>query len=385
VGKREGRSEAPTQKKKADARKKGTVAKSADLGPWITLLVATYAVPATIGRMAESSVASFNALRGVSAQPDPQRAVEVLGTSLRAGLMATMPFLLICLLVGVVTTLGQTGLVLSLHPLKPDFKRVNPIEGFKRLVSVKSVWETVKQLAKGIMIGWLCWPHIRSISEQLTEHGRVPLMAGIAGSTQALVGMARATCYAIIAIGVLDFAYQRRSKLLDLKMTKQEVRDEMRNAEGDPQMKGRIRSMQQAMSRSRMMGDIPLASVVITNPTHVAIAIRYDSGSGGAPTVLAAGVGKQAATIRERARQAGVPIVEAKPLARALWRSCEVGDEIPVALYEAVAKVLAFVRRLRGGILAASALPLPRQFRVDEQMLESLPARRSLKRRRLPA
>lgn len=385
MGRREGKTEAPTQKKRQDARKKGTVAKSADLGPWITLLVSTYVVPTLVGHVAASSIASFSALRGVAAQPDPQQAVELLGSSLRSGLMATMPFLLVCMLVGVVAQLGQTGLVLSLHPLKPDFKRVNPIKGVKKLLSMQSLWETAKQFAKGLVIAWLCWPHVQSISDQLTGQGRVPLMAGMAMSAHALVAMTRATCYAIIAIALVDFAYQRRNKLLDLRMTKQEVRDEMRNSEGDPQMKGRIRSMQASLSRSRMMSSIPTASVVITNPTHVAIAIRYDAGAGGAPTVIAAGVGALAMTIRERAREAGVPIVEAKPLARALWRSCDVGDEIPVALYEAVAKVLAFVRRLRGSILAASALPLPRQFHVDDHVLEALPARRGLKRRPLPA
>jgi flagellar biosynthesis protein FlhB len=273
--------------------------------------------------------------------------------------------------------------VLSLHPLKPDFKRINPVQGVRRLLSIRSAWETVKQLAKSAVIGWLCWPHVREISRQLSEHGRVPLWTGLRDSSSALVGMTRATCYAVIGIALVDFAYQRRSKILDLRMTKQEVRDELRNTEGDPQVKGRIRSMQAALSRRRMMGDIPTASVVITNPTHVAIAIRYDQSVGGAPKVVAAGVGALAARIRETAREAGVPIVEAKPLARALWRSCEVGDEIPVVLYEAVAKVLAFVRRLRGGILAASVLPLPRQFHVDEAWLEALPGRRSLKRRRL--
>jgi flagellar biosynthetic protein FlhB len=385
MGRREGKTEAPTAKKRQDARKKGTVAKSADLGPWITLLVSTYVVPMLIGHVAASSAASFSALRGVAAQPDPQQAVALLGASLKSGLMATMPFLLVCMLVGVVTQLGQTGLVLSLHPLKPDFKRVNPIKGVKKLLSTQSLWETAKQVAKGLVIAWLCWPHIKEISDQMTVHGRVPLLAGMAMSGQALMAMTRTTCYAIIAIAFVDFAYQRRNKLLDLRMTKQEVRDEVRNSEGDPQMKGRIRSMQASMSRSRMMSAIPTASVVITNPTHVAIAIRYDAGAGGAPTVVAAGVGALAMTIRERAREAGVPIVEAKPLARALWRSCDVGDEIPVALYEAVAKVLAFVRRLRGSILAASALPLPRQFHVDDHVLEALPARRGLKRRPLPA
>jgi flagellar biosynthetic protein FlhB len=383
MARREGKTEAPTLKKRQEARKKGTVAKSADLGPWITLLVATYLVPSTVGATSKAAIDSFGALKGVAAQPDPGRALEVLGSSLHAGLLAVMPFLLVCMLVGVVTSLGQTGLVLSLHPLKPDFKRINPVQGIRRLLSIRSAWETVKQLAKSGVIGWLCWPHVREISRQLSEHGRVPLWVGLRDSSSALVGMTRATCYAVVGIALVDFAYQRRSKILDLRMTKQEVRDELRNTEGDPQVKGRIRSMQAALSRRRMMGDIPTASVVITNPTHVAIAIRYDQSVGGAPRVVAAGVGALAARIRETAREAGVPIVEAKPLARALWRSCEVGDEIPVVLYEAVAKVLAFVRRLRGGILAASVLPLPRQFHVDEAWLEALPGRRSLKRRRL--
>ncbi|MBI5088969.1 MAG: EscU/YscU/HrcU family type III secretion system export apparatus switch protein [Actinobacteria bacterium] len=383
MARREGKTEAPTLKKKQDARKKGTVSKSPDLGPWITLLVATYVVPSTISNTTKAAIASLSALRGVAAQPDPGRALDILGSSMRAGLMATMPFLLVCMLVGVVTSLGQSGLVLSLHPLKPDFKRVNPMQGVKRLFSMRSVWETGKQMAKGVVIGWLCWPHIQKVSEQLSQHGRVPLWKGLGSSAHALVGMTRTTCYAVIAIALVDFAYQRRTKLLDLRMTKQEVRDEVRNSEGDPHVKGRIRSMQAALSRSRMMSAVPTASVVITNPTHIAIAVRYDPAAGGAPTVVAAGVGSAAATIREKAREVGVPIVEAKPLARALWRSCEVGDEIPVALYEAVAKVLAFVRRLKGSILAASVLPLPRQFHVDEQWLESLPSRRSLKRRKL--
>lgn len=386
MGKREGRTEAPTHKKKQEARKKGTVSKSADLGPWITLLISTYAIPSLIGSVTRAVVGSLAAIDDIARQPDPLQGVELLGSSLRAGLMAVLPFLLLCTLVGIVTHVAQTGLVLSLHPLKPDFKRINPMQGLKRLLSVRSVWETGKQVAKGVTIGWLCWPHIRSISDQLTTSGRVPLMEGMGVSAHALVAMIRVTCYAIIAIAVADFAYQRRNKILDLRMTRQEVRDEMRNSEGDPHVKQRIRSMQTALSRNRMMRQIPDATVVVTNPTHVAIAIRYDPTAGGAPTVVAAGIGAVAAKIRERAREAGVPIVEAKPLARALWRSCDVGDEIPVTLYEAVAKVLAFVRRLRSGLLsAATVVPLPRTYHVDQAWLEALPARRNLRRRRLPA
>jgi flagellar biosynthetic protein FlhB len=278
--------------------------------------------------------------------------------------------------------MAQVGLLLTLKPLKPDLRKIDPIQGLKRLFSAKSLWDTAKQIAKAGVIAWLCWPQVMRIADVLVRNGRVPLMEGLATSGDALLGMTRTTCYAVIVIALIDYGYQRRSTLLDMKMTKQEVRDEMKNSEGDPFVKGRIRQLQVAMARSRMMNDVPTASVVITNPTHVAIALRYDPATGGAPKVVAAGIDNVALRIRERAREAGVPIVEAKPLARALWRACEVGDEIPAPLYEAVAKVLAFVRRLKGGILAASTLPLPRQYHVDEGFLEGITGRR---RKRLPA
>lgn len=380
---RDGKTEAPTEKKKRDARKKGTVSKSQDLGPWLVLLVCTYAVPMTIGSMRVVVISAFAEMREVSAQPDPQRAASLLGQALVGGLFAVLPLLLVCLAVGAVAHFAQTGLVISLHPLKPDFKRINPIQGVKRLLSVKSIWETAKQFGKGLVIAWIAWPHIQAMSEQLTARGRVPLLAGVSASAQELVGMTRSICWAVLVIALADAAFQRRQKVLDLRMTKQEVRDEMRNAEGDPHVKGRIRSMQMAMARSRMMASVADATVVVTNPTHVAVAIRYDTAAGGAPVVVASGVGAVAAKIRERAHDAGVPIIEAKPLARALWRSCDVGDEIPVVLYEAVAKVLAFVRRLRGSLLAsASVLPLPSSYQLDGAMLDGLTGR---KRRRLPA
>jgi flagellar biosynthesis protein FlhB len=380
MSKREGKTEAPTERKKKDARKKGTISKSQDLGPWITLLVATYVVPTTIAAMSEVAVGSLASLKAISARPDSQKAVDLLGQSMFGGLVALLPLLGICMLVGVVTHVGQTGLVLSLHPLKPDFKRVNPIQGAKRLFSARSLWDTAKQVAKSLLVGWLCWPHIQRVAANLTNGGRVPLMEGLSESSRALMAMTRSVCYGIIVIALVDFMYQRRSKIMDLKMTKQEIRDEMRNSEGDPHIKQRIRSMQMALSRSRMMADVPTASVVITNPTHVAIALRYDPTSGGAPKVVAAGIDNVALRIREKAREAGVPIVEAKPLARALWRACEVGDEIPAPLYEAVAKVLAFVRRLRGSILSATVLPLPRQYHVDDTMLEGVTGRRPKRR-----
>ncbi|MEY4231547.1 MAG: hypothetical protein RLZZ362_2396, partial [Actinomycetota bacterium] len=343
MGKREGKTEAPSDRKKRDAKKKGTVAKSQDLGPWITLLAATYLIPMLVRSMSDAVTSGFMATQAVAEQPSATAAVRFLGQSLRAGLMAVLPFLVICAGVAIVSQFAQIGLVLSLHPLKPDFRRLDPIQGVKKLFSGPSLFETGKQVAKAAIITWLCWPYINTVAADLSSNGRVPLMEGMAISGRSLMAMTRSVCFAIIGIAFVDFLYQRRNKLLDLKMTKQEVRDEFRSTEGDPLVKQRIRAMQMSMTRNRMMAAVPDATVVVTNPTHVAIALQYDPAKGGAPRVIAAGVGSVAARIREKALASGVPIVEAKPLARALWRSCEVGDEIPVSLYEAVAKVLAFV------------------------------------------
>jgi flagellar biosynthetic protein FlhB len=380
VASREGKTEAPTQKRKREARKKGSTVKSVDLSGWLTLLVCTYAVPATVRATTKVVEGSLLAVGNIANRPNPADVVPALGDALQGGLFAVMPILLLCLLVGTLSHFGQTGLVLSLHTLKPDFKRINPFQGLKRLFSPKSVWETIKQLAKSMAIAWVARPHIVAISDRLTAHGRIGLDQGLSASAAELTGMVRGVCWVIVGIAIVDYGYQRRSHMRDMRMTKQEIRDEMRQSEGDPQVKQRIRAMQMTLASNRMMADVAGATVVITNPTHIAIAIRYDAGRGGAPKIVAAGVGAQAARIRERAVGARVPIVESKPLARALWRSCEVGEEIPLVLYEAVAKVLAFVRRLRGGVLAASPLPLPRQFDVERTMLDAIPTRRNKRR-----
>lgn len=381
MGKREGKTEAPTPKKKQEAKKKGTVAKSVDLGPWLTLLIATYLLPWLIGSVGGAVVDALTALGDLAAEPDVGDALRLLSAAMRAGFFAVMPFMAVIALVTVLSQMAQTGLVLSLHPLKPDFKRLNPIAGVKRLFSPKSLWETAKQVVKALLVAWIAWPHITAIHDLLVGHGRVPLLPGLSATAAEIMAMTRGVSWAVVGVGLFDYAFQRRNTLLDLKMTKQEVRDEMRSSEGDPQVKQRIRSLQMAMTRSRMMSAVPGASVVVTNPTHIAVALVYDPAAGGAPRVVAIGVDAVAKRIREKAAEAKVPIVEAKPLARALWRACEVGDEIPVTLYEAVAKVLAFVRRLRSSYLPSSPMPLPRLYNVDQTALDAVPDRRRRARR----
>jgi flagellar biosynthetic protein FlhB len=381
MGKREGKTEAPTPKKKQEAKKKGTVAKSVDLGPWLTLLIATYLLPWLIGSVGGAVADALSALGDLAAEPDVGDALRLLSAAMRAGFFAVMPFMAVIALITVLSQMAQTGLVLSLHPLKPDLKRLNPIEGVKRLFSPKSLWETAKQVVKALLVAWIAWPHIIAIHDLLVGHGRVPLLPGLSATAAEIMAMTRGVSWAVVGVGLFDYAFQRRNSILDLKMTKQEVRDEMRSSEGDPLVKQRIRSLQMAMTRSRMMSAVPGASVVVTNPTHIAVALVYDPAAGGAPRVVAIGVDAVAKRIREKAAEAKVPIVEAKPLARALWRACEVGDEIPVTLYEAVAKVLAFVRRLRSSYLPSSPMPLPRLYNVDQTALDAVPDRRRRARR----
>lgn len=378
---KEGRTEAPTEKRKRETRKKGQVAKSPDLAAWLGLLAGTYLLPATVGRIFDVASGTFRALPSTATTGDADTAVASLADALRSGFVAILPALCVIGAVGVVAQLAQTRLLVSLKLLVPDVKRINPKSGFKRLFSVKSLVDTIKQLAKTGAIAWVAWPYVRELNGQLTEGGRVPLLAGLSIVGRGLVGMVRAAAWTVLVIAAIEYGYQRFSHKRDLRMTKQEIREEMRQSEGDPHVRARIRSLQSAFARRRMMSDVPTADVVVTNPTHVAVALRYDPARGGAPRVVAVGVGAVAARIRSKASDAGVPLVEAKPLARALWRACDVGDEIPAVLYEAVAKVLAFVRRLRGSITSAGALSLPAGYQLDATSLDAVPKRRRRGRR----
>jgi len=377
---KEGRTEAPTEKRKKESRRKGQVAKSPDLAAWLGLLVGTYLLPATVTRIFDAAAGALRTLPAAATTGEADAAVAALADALRSGFLAIVPTLLVIGAVGVAAQLAQTRLLVSLKLLVPDVKRINPKSGLKRLFSVKSLVETVKQLAKTGAITWVAWPYVHQLGDQLAGGGRVPLLAGVSIVGRALVGMVRAAAWTVLVIAVVEYGYQRSSHRRDLRMTKQEIREEMRQSEGDPHVKARIRSLQTAFARRRMMGDVPTADVVVTNPTHIAVALRYEPTRGGAPRVVAVGVGAVAAKIRARASEAGVPLVEAKPLARALWRACDVGDEIPAVLYEAVAKVLAFVRRLRGSVGSAGALSLPSGYQLDRDVLDAVPARRRRRR-----
>ncbi len=370
------KTEQATPKKRRDARRKGQLGKSQDLIGWFSLLVGMYMLPWTVRRLLTATGDSLTHVRAASRQADGKLATEVLGSTLRGGFMAVLPLMLTMMVCAVVASVGQTGLLLTGKPLKPDFKRLNPVQGFKRLFSVRSVWETVKQLTKMSVVVVITLPRLRRVVEAMVGHGRLPLQPAFQIAADAVLGLIRAIAWTMFVIALADFVYNKIQHRRDLRMTKQEVREEHRNAEGDGMMKGRIRALQRSMSRNRMMSDVAFADVVITNPTHLAVALRYDPTRSRAPRVVAVGAGVVAQRIRERASEAAIPIVEAKPLARALWRACDVGDEIPAVLYEAVAKALAFVRRLDRRFMTLRPVELPPPSQVSVDLLESVPRKR---------
>jgi flagellar biosynthetic protein FlhB len=366
------KTEKATPKKKRDTRQKGQVAKSQDVVDWAMVLTGMMLVPGLVRHMADDFAHSLFQIRRVTADPSGGIAVEALGEALRSGLMAVLPLLVVAVVTSIVASVAQSGLLLTGKPLKPDPKRINPIAGLKRLFSPQAAWTTGKQMVRMVIVAAISIPRVRGIVDDLAAHGRVPLREGMLVAADRTVGLIRLVAFWMLVLALADYGFQRWQFSRNIRMTKQEIRDEYKQAEGDGMVKGRIRAMQRAMSRSRMMADVPTANVVLTNPTHIAVALRYDPLVSRAPKVVAVGAGAVAARIRAAAAEAKVPIVEAKPLARALWRACEVGDDIPVVLYEAVAKVLAFVHRLDRRFGVDRQLELPRSMQVDQTVLDAV-------------
>ena len=370
------KTEPATAKKKKESRQKGEVAKSSDLTGWAALLVALYIIPAMVGRLATATGSVLVRTNDLSGVVDPDVVVEILGRTLLDGFLAAAPVMFVAVGVSIVVTIGQTGPMLSGKALKPSFKRIDPKSGFQRLFSVRSLWETVKQIIKFAVILGITWPAITNLVTTLTGQGRLVFVDSLSEVGNSVLGLCRSVTWTALVLSFADFGYQRFQHNRDQRMTKQEVRDEYKNAEGDGSVKARMRSMQRSNARNRMLADMGQADVVITNPTHIAVALRYDPERGGAPRVIASGAGSVAAKIRERAAEAKVPVVEAKPLARALWRSCEVGDEVPAGLYEAIALVLVFVKRLDRRFSTGRPLELPKTSSVADDYLAGISGRR---------
>ena len=342
----EEKTEDPTDQRKKQARRDGQIARTPDLGTWGSLLVATMLLPMVvtglIDRVNELMVRIGAAIR----DPTPELALELLAAGAWDAVLVVAPLCGGLFVFVIAASAAQGGLRPAAKLFKPDFKRLNPLSGFKRAFGVHALWEAVKAIAKTAVIGIVLYLSVRSLVPVLLTAGTIPLRTLLSMVADAALSIIRTAAVVGVVLAVADYAVVRRRINKQIRMTKQEVKEEHRRSDGDPQMKSAIRAKQLAMSRQRMMSELPKADVVLVNPTHVAVALRYDP-ERGAPRVIAKGAGAVAAKIREKATELRIPMVQDVALTRALYRDCELGDEIPAHFYEAVARVLAFIMVLR--------------------------------------
>lgn len=341
------KTEKATPKRRKEARKEGQVARTQEIGSWAALLLATLALPAMVRHEMEALAALFEDALTSLQEPTVAEAMRLLGEGATHAFLSLVVLGSAVMVVGVAAALAQGGFYLATKAVKPSAKKLNPISGAKRLFGPQALWEGAKTLVKSAAVALLFWLTLRSMLPVIGSHAAPDVLLQHTGSHA--VGLARNIAIAGLVMALLDYAWQRRRVSKQTKMSKEDVKQEHRQSEGDPLVKSAIRARQLAAARNRMMADVPQADVVLVNPTHVAVALRYDP-AGGAPTVVARGAGVIAAKIRELATEARVPLVRDVPLARALYASTEVGQEIPAELFAAVAHVLAFVisRRNQG-------------------------------------
>jgi flagellar biosynthetic protein FlhB len=343
------KTEKATPKKRKESRKEGQVARTAELGGWISLFLVTLALPPALRYQADSITGLMT--RCLRALEDPS--VEVASALFRdAGMAAFLTLVVLggtVLVLSTAITLAQGGLYVASKMMKPDLGKLSLLKGAKRMFGPQAWWELAKMLIKTLLVTGLVYQTVSTL---------IPMTAAISVGSDHAFSMLRNVALAGVAMGALDYLMARRRITKATNMTKQEVKDEHKQAEGDPMLKGQIRSRQLANARNRMIADVMESDVVLVNPTHVAVALRYQP-ERGAPVVVARGAGVVAARIREVATDAGVPLVQDVPLARALHRSTEVGMEIPTELFAAVAHVLAFVisRRQRGSYAGTHRSP----------------------------
>ncbi|WP_337063030.1 EscU/YscU/HrcU family type III secretion system export apparatus switch protein [Kineococcus sp. G2] len=340
------KTEKPTPKRLTEARQEGNVPQSRDVAAWLCTAAGALLVPRTIEAAGDAGQQSLRRVADVAADPEPGRALAALGSAFSALPGVLGPLLLVTVLAVVVSGGVQGTLRPATKKLKPSFKSLNPVNGLKQHWGPQALWEGTKSLLKTLLIGGALWVVAEGLAPKLVGQGVLPLASVLSATGSAISAMLVVTILVGLVIAAADYAMSRRRIMKNLRMSKQDIKQEHKNAEGDPLLKGALRSKQMAMSRNRMMADVATADVVVVNPTHIAIALRYEPGSG-APKVVAKGAGTIAAKIRERAKENGVPLVKDVELARSMYKSVKVGQEIPAELYAAVAKVLAFVMNLR--------------------------------------
>lgn len=344
------KTEQATPKREKESREEGQVIHSKEVSSALILLgaVAAFYVAGSwmVHRMAAVMQRYLGGMAAISLRDD---SLQTLAFNVMTEFaLIVFPVMLATLVLGVVANVFQVGFKVSGKSLALKFSKLDPIKGIGRLLSLRSSVDVVKAIVKILVLGGLAYSLIKGETQSLPFLIHMDVMDIWAFIGRASLRISLYTFLAMVAIGGLDYLFQRWQHQKDLRMTKQEVKEESKQTEGDPKIKSRIRSIQMEMSRRRMMEGVPGATVIITNPTHLAIALKYNSKDMPAPKVVAKGAGYIAEKIKEIARYNNIPVVENKPLARAMFKSVDIGANIPLEMYRTVAEILAYVYRLKG-------------------------------------
>lgn len=349
------KTEEPTAKKLSDARNEGQVAKGKDLTSAVMLLVLFMVLRFTVGNMGEGFIECFNKnytqigdlFTSTHGEYNMQYTIALIQSAALDMLKLLIPFFGIGFIIAIVIELAQVKWKPTSKPLQPKLSKFNPINGIKRMFSVRTLVSLIKQVVILIVIFIVVYNKLKSRMSDIYMLYDIPLISAIMLLGDIIFDIGTVICVIYTIIGIADYVFEKRKFRKDMMMTKQEVKDEWKNTEGNPEVKNKIRQKMSEASRRRMMQAVPEADVVITNPTHFAVALKYEQNKGKAPVVVAKGEDYLAAKIKEAARENNIEIVENKPLARMLYYNVELDEEIPPELYQAVAEVLAFVYNIK--------------------------------------
>ena len=345
------KTEQPTPKKREDSRKKGQVARSQELNSVFIILTGVMGLMFFDAHLLSGFTDAFHYNIGqIDIDLTVTKFYELFIANGKALISLIAPIILLLGLVGILINIAQVGIGISPEAMKPKFDKLNIFQGLKRLFSMKTLFNLIRDTIKIAIIAYIAY-----LTYKCEMVNYIPLADQELGQimsfmAQISIKIVLRAAGVLLLLSILDYAYQKYDFEKGLKMTKQEVKDELKQHEGDPMIKMRIRRIQREMAHARMLQEVENADVVVTNPTHIAVALKYDADIMPAPTLVAKGQRLIAERIKEIAKNAGVPIIENKPLAQALFKSVEVGMAIPAKLFKAVAEVLAYVYKLKGKI-----------------------------------
>jgi flagellar biosynthetic protein FlhB len=340
------KTEKPTTRRKKEARRDGTVARTPEVVTWIFVFAGSYLMQHTFEATYALEQRLWFQIANTMSHPSLSADGAVVRVGAEGALLALAPALLATMGIALAINLAQTRGLITFHPLKPSFKRLNPAAGLKKIISPRALWDIGKQIVRVSLLGLIVWQVLSGVLPVITGNGGLSSTAIASLVANRSLALVREVAAISLVLAVLDYIVQYRKVSRDLRMTKQQVKEENKSTEGNPQMRGAIRRRQRQMARNRMIAAVAKADAVVVNPTHFAVAVSYVRGRG-APRVVAKGTDFMALQIREEATANGVPLVEDPPLARALYVACDLEEEIPTEFYEAVARLLTFIYSLR--------------------------------------